>query len=80
MRYFWYALLAFLLYRFIFGFLLPVFRTTRQVKRQFRSMQEKMNEMAQQQEEQFRQQQQQNTNKESPKAPADDYIDFEEIK
>jgi hypothetical protein len=79
MRYVWYALLAYLLYRFIFGFLLPVFRTTRQVKKQFRDMQEKMNDFARQREEVFQQQPKEDPKKQQ-KAPPGDYIDFEDVK
>ena len=80
MRYVWYALLAYLLYRFVFGFLIPVFRTTRQVKKQFRDMQEKMNEFARQREDVFQQHQAGEAPKQQQQAPPGDYIDFEEIK
>jgi hypothetical protein len=69
-----YLILAFLLYKFIFGFVLPVYRTTRQMKRGFREMQERM---------------QQNRPAEPDPRPNSrgkqndkkgDYIDFEEVK
>jgi hypothetical protein len=69
-----YLFLAFLLYKFIFGFLLPVYRTTRRMKQGFREMQERM---------------QQNMNAEADPRPnpktkqndrKGDYIDFEEVK
>ncbi len=37
-----YALLAYLLYKLVFGFIIPVYRTTRKVRRSFKEMQEKM--------------------------------------
>lgn len=67
------ALLIYFLYRFIFNFLIPVGRATREMK-------QKMNEF------QSRMQQQQGFGptpepvKESPKKKNDDYIDFEEVK
>ena len=36
---FFLAIVLYLLYRFVFNFLLPVVRTTRQVRQQFRNMQ-----------------------------------------
>ena len=36
------AIGIYLLYRFVFGFLIPVINTTRQVKNQFNSMKERM--------------------------------------
>ena len=75
---FFLAIVLYLLYRFVFNFLLPVVRTTRQVRQQFRNMQEGMGGERQQfsAEEPVRKQ-------ERPaggKPPASDYIDFEEIK
>jgi len=71
--------MLYLLYKLIFDFIIPVVKTTKQVKKQFgdmnAQMQEKMN-----------QQQQQPTNFTAPQKPAsatsknDDYIDFEEVK
>jgi len=69
--------LIYLAYQFIFNFLVPVFRTTQQVKKGFREMHQHMND-------------QQNKNPYSPpptqssEGPAEndtgEYIDFEEIK
>ena len=69
---FFLAIVLYLLYRFIFGFLVPVVRTTKQVRQQFRNMQEGGNAGASQQ--QPRQEQ-------KPKQPpVGEYIDFEEVK
>jgi hypothetical protein len=65
----------YLLYRFIFGFVIPVASATKQMSR-------KMQEFQQQQQNNY--QQQQSTynpaaNK-NPKPGADDYIEFEDVK
>lgn len=72
-----YTLLFYFLYNFIVKFALPVYRTTREVKRQFSNM---------------KQQGQQNTagsasatpppsaTAKTSKPPAGEYIDFEEVK
>ena len=75
------ALMIYLAYKVIFHLIIPVYRTTKQVKKGFREMQDQMNE-------QMRQQQQRQTTGHSQEpspgyeknAPAEDYIDFEEIK
>jgi hypothetical protein len=74
-----YILLGFIIYfayRFLFNFLIPVVRTTRQVKKQFDAVRE--------QQQGFQQQtQNRNTSSSSNKATkpnADDYIEFEEIR
>ena len=69
--------MLYLLYKLIFDFIIPVVKTTKQVKKQFgemnAQMQDKMN-------------QQQNGNfnaaprQTAPSAKSDDYIEFEEIK
>ncbi|MBL7743477.1 MAG: hypothetical protein JNN00_08410 [Chitinophagaceae bacterium] len=73
-----YGLLAWFLYKLVFGFIIPVYRTTRQMKKKFREMQERM------QEEQLKQQgfgpQPTQAGSTSSKVPSGDYIDFEEIK
>lgn len=77
-------LLAYIAYRFIFGFLIPVTRATRTVRRQFKAAQEQMEaQMRAHQQAQETRQQEFARSKEA--APADnyktsEYIDFEEIK
>jgi hypothetical protein len=70
-----YALLIWFLYNLIFKVILPVYKTTRQVKKRF-------NEMRQQMEDNQRQQDNTVPPQASPKksAPAGDYIDFEDVK
>jgi len=67
---FFLAIVLYLLYRFIFGFLVPVVRTTRHVRQQFRNMQESAGAS-----------QQQPRQEPKPKQPpVGEYIDFEEVK
>jgi hypothetical protein len=77
MQVFLLILLAYFLYKFIFGFILPIYRTTKQVKKQFGEMKEKINE-------QFGQtnnySQTTTTEVPPPKSKNKDYIDFEEVK
>jgi len=71
-----YAFLLYVLYKIIFDLVIPVYKTTRQFKKGFQEMQNRMNE-------QMKNQQQadpQTKTKQSSKAPSGDYIDFEEIK
>jgi hypothetical protein len=77
MRYLLYALLIWFLYKLIFSFIIPVYKTTRQMKKKFREMHARM------QEEQMKQQgfnQPSDTQKSSSQPRSGDYIDFEEIK
>ena len=69
-----YGLLIWFLYNLVFRFIIPIYKTTRQVKQKFREMQEQMNP-------------QQDFTAETPKneraaekVRKGDYIDFEEVK
>lgn len=69
--------LIYILYKLIFEFIIPIFQTTKQVKKQFGEMQNKMKE----------QMNTMNKQQASPKAPtanpvprSDEYIDYEEVK
>ena len=68
----------YILYRFVFEFLLPVYKTTQKIKKGFRDMQEQAN--------QNMNNQQQETNTTAANSPSNDkeplgeYIDFEEVK
>lgn len=71
----------YLLYKLIFDFILPVAKTTKTVRKQFRTMQEQMEEqMRAQQSASFNAHETATPPKTAPKAGKDDYIDFEEIK
>jgi len=69
--------LIYLLYKFIFDFIIPVYESSKKIKKQFGEMQEKMqNNMNQYQN-------QQKTAQPPPPKPVQkegDYIDFEEVK
>ena len=71
----WELLSIYLLYKFITGFVIPIYNTTRQMKGKMDEMHQKM----QKQQEEFRQRQ------ETPPPPPkrvinEDYIDYEEVK
>ena len=76
LTYLFYFLLAFSLYQLIFKFILPIYRTTRQVKKGFREMQERMQQGAAQPS----RTQKNNANVRTSKEQEGDYIDFEEVK
>ncbi len=83
-----YILLGFTIYfayRFIFNFLIPVVKTTRQVKKQFDAVKEQQayQQQAQQpyqHQQAYRQQAQASASKKTTKASDEDYLEFEEIK
>jgi hypothetical protein len=75
MKYVFYAILLYLLYQFIFKLVIPVYVTTKKVKKSFKDIQSKMQEHMQQQNNAPQQEQ-----PASPKHKAGDYIEFEEVK
>ncbi len=73
LTYVFYCFLAYVLYNLIFRFIVPLYRTTKQVKRTFRDMQSRM----QQKESPYP------PVREKPVTPATskgEYIDFEEVR
>ncbi len=70
-------LALYLLYKLIFDFIIPVYRTTKQVSRKVNEMQSKMSEqMEQKQNNHYT-----GTSKEKTPGPAkEDYIEYEEVK
>jgi hypothetical protein len=79
MKYILYGILVYIAYRFIFHFVIPVYKASRHIKKGFREMHERM------QEQQGNQQKAYSSTTTSPKTTparpsANDYIDFEEIK
>lgn len=68
----------YILYKLIFDFIIPIYRTTKQMGGKVRDMQEKMQHQ-QQQDQQFQQNRQQTTAP-KPTNKSDDYIDYEEVK
>jgi uncharacterized protein YybS (DUF2232 family) len=75
-------LLAYFVYKFVFNFLLPIFKVSRQMKKQVREFQNHMHQA----QDQFQQQPQQQASatqqrQATPsKGKSSDYIDFEEVK
>jgi hypothetical protein len=72
-----YALLAWFLYKLIFRVIIPIYRTTKQVKKQFGEMRSRMEEH------QMKQQgftPKTEAPKQQPRTSSTDYIEFEEIK
>lgn len=74
-----FTLLAYFLYKLIVGLIIPVFKTTRKMRKDFNEIKGRMNSF-------MNEQQQQNNSSFKPKEPpvtqnkSKDYIDFEEIK
>jgi hypothetical protein len=77
-RYILLALTFYLAYKLVFDLVIPVFRTTRKVQQQFRSMHQQMQDPMNGQQQSFRPDGNPSGSKKSP--PAGDYIDFEEVK
>lgn len=70
-------LVMYLLYKLIFDFIIPVYKTTKQVKQKVGEMQNQMHEhMKQQQNNQFTAEPKDN----ATKPHKEDYIEFEEVK
>ena len=73
-KYIFYAILLYMAYRLVFDVILPIRRTTKAMKDQFRQAQEQM--------QQAQEQAQQSSRPVNPQQsrPVGDYIDFEEVK
>lgn len=68
--------LIYLLYKFIFDFIIPIYQTTKKVKKQFEDMHSK----TQEQMNKFEAQTAQQTKANQPQPKQEEYIDYEEIK
>lgn len=84
MKFALYLFLAYIAYRFIFGFVIPVTRATRSVRQQFKAAQDQMeSQMRAQQEYAQRQQPAQAgsrpDSRPNPGSSSNDYIEFEEL-
>ena len=77
LTYLFYFLLAYSIYQLVFKFILPIYRTTRQVKKGFREMQERMQQHGAAQSTHT---QKNNPNVRATKEQEGDYIEFEEVK
>jgi hypothetical protein len=73
---FFLGIVFYLVYRLIFDLVVPVYKTTKQVKRQFGDMHEQMRQHANA----YQQQRPAEPAPERPAAKAGEYIDFEEVK
>ena len=69
-------LLIYFLYRLIFDFIIPIYQTTKRVKKQFGEMNSKMQEQMNA----FNQQQNEQPKPKQEAVKKEDYIDYEEIK
>ena len=72
-------LVAYILYKVIFDFILPVARTTKQMKGKMNEMHERMQQQQKAQAEQHKTFEQETIIGKTT-TPSDDYIDYEEIK
>ena len=76
MKYILFALLAYILYQFIFKLVIPVYLASRKIKKGFREMQSRMQEQMKEQ----GYSPQSSATEPPKKTKAGDYIEFEEIK
>ena len=77
LRFLFYAFLFYLAFRLLFDFIIPIYRTTKKVRKGFRQMQEQMNQhTGEYNPADYSQPQNQNNNK----GGVGEYIDFEEVK
>ena len=70
--------LLWLFYKIVFDFIVPVYQSTKQVRRQMGDIQERMRQQFEQQQQAAEPQRPQATT--AKKADKNDYLDFEEIK
>ena len=77
MKFVLYAILAYLLYQFIFKLVIPVYLASRKIKKGFQEMQSKMQDQMQQKQGYTTQV---SSSKPEPKTKTGDYIDYEEVK
>ncbi len=78
-----YIFFGYLLYKLVFDFIIPVYRSARQVRQQMGDIQQRMRQQFEEQQaaqQGYSQQQQQSAPRPAPKSDKGDYIDFEEIK
>jgi len=76
LRFLFYVFLFYMLYRLVFDFIIPVYRTTKKVKRGFREMNERMRQHT----EGFTPEKPQVEKQKSGDTKPGDYIEFEELK
>ena len=74
-----YGFLAYLLYKVIFGLVIPVYKTTRKMKKGFKEMHSRMNEYMNHQQEGNNQEFKSKESSGNANKPGD-YIDYEDVK
>jgi hypothetical protein len=78
------GLFIYFLYRFIVGFVIPVYRSTKQVRNRMHEMQDRMNDHIRQQQQRYStnkaEQPSKETSKNQTKGKEGEYIDYEEVK
>lgn len=72
-----FTFVAYLFFKLVFDFIIPLYKTTRQVKEKFREMNAQMRG---QKDHRAPQNARQNNNGDSKKSTLGEYIDFEEVK
>jgi hypothetical protein len=75
-----YTFLAYLLFRLVFNFVIPVYKTTKRVKKTFREMREQMNSQGNGYHTNNAQPQPEKKPNSNKKSTLGEYIDFEEMK
>ncbi|MGN7822310.1 hypothetical protein ACTJJB_19405 [Chitinophaga sp. 22536] len=81
LRFLLYMFFAWLLYKLVFEFIIPVYRSTKAVRKQMNDIQQHMRQQYEEQQSAHNYGQGQSSQGQAPKPPKrDDYIDFEEIK
>jgi len=78
LRYLFYAFLIYLAYRLVFHLIIPIYKTSKQIKKQFREMHTRMEDHINQQ--QANQQTADPRPENKKEQVGGDYIDFEEVK
>ncbi len=71
--------LLWLFYKLVFDFIVPVYQSTKQVRRQMSDIQDRLRQQQQQEQQQARQEEQKQAARQRP-VDKGDYIDFEEVK
>lgn len=72
--------MLYFLYKLVFDFIIPVAKTTKQVKKQFSEMSSRMQEQMNQQQANAYKNNHASGNSSEKKTVSGDYIDFEEVK
>ncbi len=75
-RIFFLGIVFYLLYRLVFELIVPVFKTTKTVRNQFKDMQDQMHRKA----EAFQKKPEESSSAQKPKSRVGEYIEFEEIR